>query len=107
MLFKKKRGMIDVRELAKQGRIIPIGSKTLESDANQEGFVGLGEKEQAPSPAAGTMNFFDTAATTTPSNTNLIERITALSQKISKMEQRLDVVERKLGVGDAAPPVMW
>ena len=107
MIFKKKRGMIDVRELAKQGRIIPIGSKTLESDANQEGFVELGEKEQASSPTAGTMNFFDTPTPTQPANTNLIERITALSQKISRMEQRLDVVERKLGVGDSAPPVMW
>jgi hypothetical protein len=107
MLFRKKRGMIDVRELAKQGRIIPIGSKTLESDANKEGFVELGSTTQTSTPESSTMNFFDTPTQSQPSNTNLIERITALSQKISKMEQRLDVVERKLGVGDSAPPVMW
>jgi hypothetical protein len=110
MLFRKKRGMIDVGELAKQGKITPLGSKTLESDANKEGFVELGNSTStsAPTTASNTMNFFDTQTpSTVPNNSGLVDRITALSQKISKMDQRLEVIEKKLGIGDSAPPVMW
>jgi hypothetical protein len=111
MLFRKKKGMIDVGELARQGKISPIGTKTLESDANRDGFVELGKKEDsASSTSASTMNFFDapsSVASTPVDSSGLVQRITALSQKISKMEQRMEVIEKKLGIGDSAPPVMW
>ncbi len=122
MFKRKKGGMIDVRELAKQGKITPIGTKTLEGQSNNEGFVELGGTPSVATvttPAAttttsstvgtSTMNFFDTPtpAPSANANTNLIERITAISKKVSKIEQRLEVIERKLGVGDSAPPAMW
>ena len=50
------------------------------------------------------MNFFDSPPV---ENTNLVERITALSKTISKVEQRLEVIEKKLGVGDSSPSAMW
>ena len=114
MLFRKKKGMIDVRELASQGKIVPMGTRTLESDANSDGFVEMGSSAKAtPSQTQSTpstMNFFNTSTpSTTPevSNSNLAERITALSSKMTKIEQRLEVIEKKLGIGDSSPPLMW
>jgi len=114
MLFRKKRGMIDVRELSRQGRIVPMGTKTIEGQSDREGFVELGSMSSGTpvvnptTPATSiTMNFFDNPTPSPQTNTNLIERITAISKKVSKIEQRLEVIERKLGVGDSSPPVMW
>jgi hypothetical protein len=110
MIFRKKRGMIDVRELAKQGKITPMGRKTIEGDANNEGFVELGKTstESSPTPAASSMNFFNTPTASEPvNNSGLAERITGISKTVSKIEQRLELIEKKLGLGDSSPPMMW
>jgi hypothetical protein len=110
MIFRKKRGMIDVRELARQGKVAPVGTKTIENQSNNDGFVEMGSQSNTQSVSTttpSTMNFFNTPTPTTQANNNLVERITAISKAVSKMEQRLEVIEKKLGVGDSAPPVMW
>ncbi|MBT7706044.1 hypothetical protein HN747_01215 [archaeon] len=110
MIFRKKRGMIDVRELARQGKIVPMGRKTVGGDANKDGFVELGKTnaEASATPATGSMNFFDTPIANEPvNNSGLTERITGISKKVSKIEQRLELIEKKLGLGDSSPPMMW
>jgi len=110
MIFRKKKGMIDVGELARQGKITPMAGKTIQEDANKDGFVELGgtnptAKEE---PSTNTMNFFNTPISSEPTNNSgLTERITGISKKVSKIEQRLELIEKKLGLGDSSPPMMW
>ena len=103
MIFRKRDKMIDVGEMVRQGKITPRkSSEVVETD--NSGFVNVGSSSDTKSVSSSTMNFFDSAPV---DNTNLAERITALSKTISKVEQRLEVIEKKLGVGESSPPAMW
>ena len=103
MIFRKKDKMIDIGEMVKQGKITPIrGNGAIKTDSS--GFVNVGGSSSGSSVPPSTMNFFDSPPV---ENTNLVERITALSKTISKVEQRLEVIEKKLGVGDSSPSAMW
>ncbi|MFH1452332.1 MAG: hypothetical protein ABIF88_04110 [archaeon] len=118
MLFKKKKGMIDVRELQKRG-VVRIPSKDMVIPTNSQGFIELTGKSRdssansIPSPKSSTksdsdfFNFIDSPATSTNSfstesdgynKRQVDEKIVDLDNKIYKLEQRVELLEKKVGV---------
>jgi len=119
MIFgRKKKRMIDVRELQKRG-VVRIPKKDTTIPRNNDGFVELGKGEKKgsissrslASSSAERFGFMDSRS----NNSNLFssssegynkrevdEKITELDNKIYKLEQRLEVLERKAGVGPSS-----
>ena len=88
MIFKKKKDMVDLRELQKRGVVI-IPKKEQIVPTDNDGFVELGNTKSQ------TTTFFKQPQTDTRAES---ERITALDNKIYKLEQRIELLERKLSV---------
>ena len=125
MLFKKK-GMIDISELQRRGRII-IPDKDVDIPTDKEGFVDLRKhetrKQTIKTPVKKSFSFFNNipAQTSTPSPTQnfstetegynkreVDEKITELDNKVYKLEQRIELLERKAGVSSSSPaPINW
>jgi len=119
MIFrKKKKRMIDVRELQRRG-VVRIPKKDVTIPRDNEGFVELGKGEKKgsissrslTSSSAERFGFMDSGS----NNSNLFSsssegynkrevdaKITELDNKIYKLEQRLEVLERKAGVGPSS-----
>ena len=131
MLFKKKKKrMVDVRELQKRG-VVVIPKDDSIVPTNQDGFVEIGaaksgfEPTRAPtsssSNSASNDNFFgfmDSPSTSTSSfssesdgyNKREVDaKITELDNKIYKLEQRIELLERKLDVNQSSNvgPAGW
>ena len=105
MIFRKKDKMIDIGEMVKQGKLTPARRESVSANTNNSEFINVkNNSSETNQPQVGTMNFLNSPPV---ENTNLVERITALSKNISKIEQRLEVIEKKLGVGESSPPAMW
>ena len=110
MLFKKKKRMIDVRELQRRGVVrIPKQDIVIPTDSN--GFVELGADarpiptttQTETSPSTNAMDFLGNSSSTTDissTSTDRIEseRITELDNKIYKLEQRIELLEKKLDI---------
>lgn len=114
MIFKKKKRMIDVRELQRKGVLI-IPKKDIIVPTNEEGFVELGNDSKIKIPkterdTTSNAEFFGFSNVKT-NNTNSFQtetqgynkrevdtKINELDNKIYKLEQRLEVLERKTGV---------
>jgi hypothetical protein len=129
-MFKKRRGMIDVRELQRKG-IVPRTpdiqpSQEIISSTNSEGFVDFTNQSQTQNPSQSIqstsqqvkqttdsfVNFFNMPQAESPSlsteptqsNSEDLRKISAqlsnLDNQIYKLEQRIEVLERKTGVGN-------
>jgi hypothetical protein len=117
MLFnKKKKDMVDLRELQKRG-VVRIPKKEIIVPTNNDGFVELkqtqGQKtDKQPQSNSNFFGFMDTPETpqadtfsTEPEGYNKREvdvKITNLDNKIYKLEQRLELIEKKLQVNQPA-----
>ena len=103
MFFKKKKRMIDVRELQKRG-VVRLPKKNIVVPTNREGFVEFGtngkpqpttNQPQANSELFGFMNTSSNGQQTTTDTSN---RIVELDNKIYKLEQRIELLEKKLDI---------
>lgn len=110
MFWRKKKRMIDVRELQKQG-VAGIPQNTGEVVTNPEGFVEMGSSQpttpstQAPGSGGNFFNFMDNPASSSPSPVSsdsdlrkISAQLSDLDNKIYKLEQRIELLERKAGV---------
>jgi len=92
MIFKKKKDMVDIRELQKRG-VVRIPKKDIVVPTNKEGFVEFGDSKPQ------TTTFFQPPQADTRAES---ERITELDNKIYKLEQRIELLEKKLDVGQSS-----
>jgi len=116
MIFnKKKRRMIDVRELQKRG-VVRIPRRKIDIPTTSEGFVELGQTVKTQEPETNSQdntNFFgfmdnseSSSSEAQPFSTEqggynkreVDAKITDLDNKIYKLEQRLELLEKKLDV---------
>jgi len=120
MIFnKKKRRMVDVRELQKRG-VVRIPKKEISIPTTSDGFVELGQTakiQETKTDGQDNTNFFGFMGSTesSPSETQTFSsesdgynkrevdaKITDLDNKIYKLEQRLELLEKKLDVNQPA-----
>ena len=113
MLFRKKKAMIDVRELQRRG-VVRIPKQDVVVPTNRDGFIEMGsggEMTKTETPVASTpisntelFGFMDQTSSTPASSTSRddSERITALDNKIYKLENRIEVLEKKLDIDQPA-----
>ena len=119
MFFRKKKRMIDVRELQRRG-VVRIPKNDVIIPTNQDGFIELGDNEkpnqktQSSSSNAEFFGFMNSPSTTdsrrstdritttdSPCGYNkreVDEKITGLDNKIYKLENRIEVLEKKLDI---------
>lgn len=114
MLWKKKKGMIDIREMQKKGRIrIPKSQK--EVNADSEGFVSVGNQEVSnqdivnKKESSSMLSFMDPDSNNFSnsgegySKKEIDQRIEAMDNKIYKLEQKIELLEKKAGIGSGSP----
>ncbi len=117
VIFKKKRRMIDIREMQKRGIIrMPPTPQQENVPTDPEGFVDFSHNDittpQTPQPSQpqSTPNFFGFMDSSTPQVSNetasssddlrkISSQLSELDNKLYKIEQRIEVLERKSGVG--------
>jgi hypothetical protein len=115
MLFRKKKRMIDVRELQRRG-VVRIPKKDIVVPTNRDGFVEFGNKatstssnqtSSTPTSNSELFGFMDTTSSTQSNFSNstdgydkreVDEKITTLDNKIYKLENRIEVLEKKLNI---------
>jgi hypothetical protein len=121
MLFRKKKRMIDVRELQRRG-VVRIPKRDIVVPTNRDGFVEFGAKatptSSSPTSSTPTSNselfgFMDTTSSE-PSNFSnstdgydkreVDKKITNLDNKIYKLENRIEVLEKKLDINSSPSP---
>ena len=113
MIFRKKKRMVDVRELQRRG-VVRIPKRDIVVPTDNNGFVELGANAQpasttsTESSATGVMDFLgsSSAAAVPSASGNRIEseRVTELDNKIYKLEQRIELLEKKLDVNQSPEP---
>jgi hypothetical protein len=115
MIFRKKKRMIDIRELQKRG-VVRIPKNDSIVPTNPEGFVEFGAdskpipaETESSTPSSNTefFGFMDSSSPTTQTSSSEIgreesERITELDNKIYKLENRIELLEKKLDVNQPA-----
>ena len=115
MLFKKRKRMIDVRELQRRGVVrIPKEDVMIPTDSN--GFVEIGSPKSSTTQSQGSgssnADFFgfigNSSASETAQGTDgygkreVDGKVVNLDNKIYKLEQRIELLEKKLNVGKPA-----
>jgi hypothetical protein len=126
-LFRKKKKMIDLRDLQKKGIMkLPVRQAQPEVTTDKDGFIQAGQQKMQPmagmtgtsgtgttqSSGGSFLNFMDSSSLqssnqnsissmTTPSEDlrKISAQISDLDNKIYKLEQRIELLERKVGVG--------
>ena len=118
MLFKKKKRMIDVRELQKRG-VVRIPKKDIVVPTNRDGFVEFGANgkstPQTPSTNSELFGFANMASSSSsPDGYTKREadaKTVGLDNKIYKLEQRIELLEKKLDISKPAEsnlgPMGW
>jgi hypothetical protein len=113
-LFRKRKKMVDVRELQKRG-IVRIPRNRIEVPTDKQGFVNLGSSLDFGKTKQGSednekdgnfLSFMDNPATSssgigqasTDGLRKISTQISDLDNKIYKLEQRIELLERKLGL---------
>ena len=109
MIFRKKKRMIDVRELQRRG-VVRIPKQDVVIPTDRDGFVEFGSglkstNPQTTSPSSNT-EFFGFMNSTSPASTNRAEseRISELDNKIYKLENRIELLEKKLDINQSSEP---
>ena len=103
MIFKKKKDMVDVRELQRRG-VVKIPKKDVEVVTDKSGFVDLGKKDKINdnSRLFGFEKSSKKADFSTEdegySKREVDSKMVELDNKIYKLEQRIELLERKSGV---------
>ncbi len=112
MFWRKKKKMIDVRELQKKG-VIKIPTKNIEIPTDKDGFVEIKktaqqEAQQSTNQPSESGNFFDFIDNQAVSNQTqpisredlrkISDQISDLDNKLYKIEQRVELLERKVGI---------
>ena len=118
MIFRKKKRMIDLRELQKRG-VVNLPKKDIVIPTDNQGFIELNSNSarfetftpEEKSKTQGNANFFGFMDNSKPSNSStetdgynkreVDEKITNLDNKIYKLEQRVELLERKLNVNQS------
>jgi hypothetical protein len=121
MIFGKKRGMIDVRELQRRG-VVVIPKEEIVIPTDKDGFVELGSNskvktqktERNTSTNSSFFGFTSPAITEespSPSNFSIQSdgynkrevdtKLSELDNKIYKLEQRIELLEKKVGVNQS------
>jgi hypothetical protein len=113
MLFKKKKRMIDVRELQKRG-VVRLPKKDIVVPTNKEGFVEFGTSSkktttstpQSNSDLFGFANMTSSSASSTEGYTKreVDTKMVDLDNKIYKLEQRIELLEKKLDINKPNEP---
>lgn len=117
MLFRKKRDMVDVRELQRRG-VVRIPKNEVVVPTNKEGFVELGSSGKIGALSGGgekkvsNASFFgynkssqtvsSSSSTESYTKREVDSRMIDLDNKLYKIEQRLELIERKLGLGSSS-----
>lgn len=121
MFFRKKKGMIDVRELQRRG-VVRIPKSEIVIPTDKDGFVEIGGGQKSAiinnrSPSNSNTEFFgfaDTMSSTTSSGKSFSHesdgynkrevdgKITDLDNKIYKLENRIEVLEKKLNISQSS-----
>lgn len=106
MLWKKKK-MVDLAELHRQGRII-IPKQDVVIETDKRGFVDISKKEDIipPMPERQTNNFMSfmdsSPKQSTPDSSDDLKKISqqlsTLDNQLYKLEQRMELIERKLSI---------
>jgi len=112
MLFRKEKGMVDIRELQKRG-VVRIPKDDMIIPTNKEGFVELGKQSPSSNDSSSNAEFFGFMGSSpkpTPSTDSFStqdegynrrevdEKVTGLDNKIYKLENRIELLERKLNI---------
>jgi len=112
MLFRKKKRMIDVRELQRRG-VVRIPKQDIVVPTNRDGFVEFGTsgKPKTQSTTSSNTEFFGFADSTPSSPSSSLSPQTDgynkrevdtktidLDNKIYKLEQRIELLEKKLDI---------
>ena len=111
MLFRKEKGMVDVRELQKRG-VVRIPKDDIVIPTNKEGFVEFGKQSSSNGSSSNAEFFGFMGSSPKPtSSTNSFstqgegynkrevdEKVTELDNKIYKLENRIELLERKLNI---------
>ena len=119
MIFKKKVGMVDVRELQKRG-VVRIPRNDIVVPRSSDGFVDLNSNSEVSSSAVndslsgdstGASDFLGFTGSSNISSDDSFSssvdgydkrevdsKISDLDNKIYKLEQRIELLERKLDV---------
>jgi len=115
MLFKKKKRMIDVRELQKRG-VVRIPKKDIVVPTNRDGFIEFGTNgksttsRQQPTTNSELFGFMDTT-NSQQQTSNDSNKIIDLDNKIYKLEQRIELLEKKLDINKSTEsnlgPMGW
>ncbi|RMD45430.1 hypothetical protein D6829_02350 [Candidatus Pacearchaeota archaeon] len=90
MLFKKRKGMIDISKLQKKG-VISASKNETNLPPTKDGFIELGKNSQED----GQKEVY--------SKREIDSKITDLDNKIYRLEQRIELLEKKLGVENKSP----
>ena len=115
MLFRKKKRMIDVRELQKRG-VVQIPKNDFISPINRDGFIELGKSNQKneSSPQSNTEFFGFMDSSSTPNSKEFStesegynkrevdSKIISLDNKIYKLENRIELLEKKLSINQSS-----
>ncbi len=107
MFRRKKKGMLDIREMQRRGKI-RIPKRRKEVNADSEGFVDVGnnlsnvENNSKNEGNSGRMlSFMDSSSDNFStekegySKKEVDQRLEAMDNKIYKLEQRIELLERK------------
>ncbi|MFH1521636.1 MAG: hypothetical protein ABIF18_01630 [archaeon] len=115
MFFRKKKGMIDVRELQRRG-VVRIPKNDIVIPTDRDGFVEIGGSQKSTN---SNTEFFGFTNTTSPVASTLSEnsfspesdgynkrevdeKITELDNKIYKLENRIELLEKKLNINQSS-----
>ena len=125
MLFgRKKRGMIDVGELARRGKVRKDDSALPKYDTNKDGFVDFSKPQvkekvggaDVSNSSSDNMGFMDLGSSSSGSSSSsnfsseqdgyskreVDDKIQKLDSLIYKLEQRIELLERKAGVNSSS-----
>lgn len=122
MFWKRKKKMVDIRELQKRG-IMQVPREDVKIPTNKDGFVELNSNSviSPPSPtldnmdsSGNIMGLMDRSSSSAgSSSSNEVSRkistqISNLDNKLYKLEQRIELLERKAGVNQSdVGPAGW
>jgi hypothetical protein len=109
-MFRRKKKMVDIRELQKRGIVRPPKNDDIVIPTNREGFVEVNSSKPAyptffkkPNKSSSPSQSFSSEKEGY-SKREVDSKISELDNKIYKLEQRIELLERKNGVNQPNLP---
>ncbi|MFA5484869.1 MAG: hypothetical protein WC260_01290 [Candidatus Pacearchaeota archaeon] len=106
MIFNRRKKMIDIGELQKQGKIRPPQETQTEIPTNKDGFIEINTQTKEKKSEVNFFGFMDEEDTNNKTNSEyyskreIDSKIQKLDNLIYKLEQRIELIERKLHVNE-------